>query len=683
MAFPQFDAASQDLFVAGPNGYPIPKAYASNFNLPEPPAPIGPPPTFGPGDLAPPPELAPIPAATSPLNPAAAAFQNASHQFNAPAPAINDNTISPFGAEPQTPPTPELAPPPQSPLELTQRGYEQKKRGAQMAADAESTAGQAESKARNDAIVADDLAEKQRTAERERAQKELKLAGAKQDSALDAYMNHKVDQNRMWHNMTTGRKVMAGIALAMGGLGGALAAKNNGGKVVNPALDIIQKAVEDDVRLQMAERDKLGKTYEMRRTAYGDMRQHFSDDEAAFQAARAAAGKKVQQNIDAIIAQTKDPLAKARLESLNGDLDIANANSWDQAKLREEEKRRADAQLAISRGQLGVSQGNLALARTAQKRADDQFEFEKGWKAADFAQENAKNLIAAQQKLLTANKGLSKEERDAQKDALDRETKIAERTVFGPDGEKLEPLHGGSFSVADPERARELQKTMTNGTKMIRMADELVRLRDKYGWSSDLAKSPEFQKMRQVYSEMQLTEKDVKQLGALSGSDMGMITGVLGTDDPTGMRDPTEGVRAFRGGMVSALDDDARLAGVKFDARKSFPELTTKGVQDATKDTPVGALNKAAYRTAEPGSYEQFKGRTDALAKSPGAFLENKPVPSGGAATAALMLVGPAANGDKKAKQALDVMARSGNPEIRKLIGDIAKSNPSLGIKVE
>src|SRR5689334_948905 len=96
MAYQPF--ADPSLFVTSPSGLPIPKQFAGSFQLPEPP-PVGPPPTFDPGELAPPPDLAPAPTIASPN--AAAAFQNASRHFNAPAPAINDNTLSPFGAPDQ------------------------------------------------------------------------------------------------------------------------------------------------------------------------------------------------------------------------------------------------------------------------------------------------------------------------------------------------------------------------------------------------------------------------------------------------------------------------------------------------------------------------------------------------------------------------------------------------------
>jgi len=669
MAYQPF--ADPSLFITAPNGLPIPKAYAGSFQLPEVP-PVGPPPTFDPGEIPPPPELAPAPVVAPPN--AAAAFQNASRKFNAPGPALGDGTVNPFPAEP-APPPPAAPARPQNGTEIQQGALADRQRIVNEIGEVESEGARKKADALDQQVIDEDRAEKDRAAMREREQKEIQYARAQQAQAMDAYVNHKVDQNRLWHSLGTGKKIMAGIGVALAGIGSAFSAR--AGRAVsptNPALDIIQKAIDDDVRLQMADRDRLSRAAGMKRDAVGDLTAQFKDRESQYDAIRAGNRLRVKAQFEAIAARTEDQTKKLQAQEKAAELGQSAGVILDQAQQRELENRRAQQSLDLQKRGLGLQGAGLQLNR-------DQFEWSKGWKAAEFAQDNMQSVLTAQKNALAANKGMSKEEREAAKDALDRESKISERTVFGPDGEKLEPLHGGSFSVADPERARELQKTMTNGTKMIRMADELVRLRDKYGWSSDLAKSPEFQKMRQIYSEMQLTEKDVKQLGALSGSDMGMITGVLGTDDPTGMRDPTEGVRAFRHGMVSALDDDARLAGVKFDARKSFPELSKPGVEEVTKNTPIGALNKAAYATAAPGSYEQFKANADALARGK-PNLTNKPAPSGGSATAAMMLVAPAAAGDEKAKQALQVMASSGSPEIRKLIKDIAEANPSLGIKV-
>jgi hypothetical protein len=77
------------------------------------------------------------------------------------------------------------------------------------------------------------------------------------------------------------------------------------------------------------------------------------------------------------------------------------------------------------------------------------------------------------------------------------------------------------------------------------MADTIM-LRKKYGWSSDLLKSPEWQQMKANWSSILVNQKDLQKLGAISASDLELLSGLMGTKDPTEYRDPLPGmVKAF------------------------------------------------------------------------------------------------------------------------------------------
>jgi hypothetical protein len=683
-----------NLFVIGPNGAPIPKQFAPAFGITEPVAPAVPPapePTMPTPIVAPPAPPIPTPVAPPANSNAAPLFQQAAASpalKPPPTPMVGDATVNPFPAEP---PAPKRSAP-TTPLGMQQQSIEDRKTAAGMQADVESEAGRQEADARAAAAIEDDLAAKQRAAVRERENKEIDLARAKQQSALDAYVNHKVDQNRLWHNASTGAKIMAGIGLAMSGLGGALMARDRGGPVHNGALDMITKAIEDDVRLQMADRDKLGAVANMRRDQVSDLRQQFSDREAQYGAEVVARGRKVQSQIDLIAAKTKDPVAQAKLADFSAQLDGQLASTWEQAQQREIENRRAAKALQYQGAGVALGQSQFAY----QKEKDT---LDRALDARKLDLAEAAQIAAAKKADIDANKALSKEQRDAAKDELDMKLKLNERTVYGPDGEKLKSLNEkGDYIAGDAKRAGDLQKKITNSTTMIRLADELVRLRDQYGWSSDMVRSPEMQKMRQVLANMQLTEKDVKELGAISGSDLALITNVIGTDDPTSMRDPTPGVRKFRSSLVAGLDDDMRTNGIRFDAQKMFPEYTQMGVEEAAGMSPIGELVKTAktpYSDPYPivtQARDVAPPIGDALARTPG--LEKfagkgasrtsghpNAAPLSPKAEAAIWgLLGPAAAGNEVALRALKVFAHDSNPRIRDLVNQIDKSNPRLGI---
>lgn len=55
----------------------------------------------------------------------------------------------------------------------------------------------------------------------------------------------QVDPDRWWNNKSTGGKVLAGIGLILGGFGGGLARTGR-----NPAMDVMNKAIDDDIKAQ-------------------------------------------------------------------------------------------------------------------------------------------------------------------------------------------------------------------------------------------------------------------------------------------------------------------------------------------------------------------------------------------------------------------------------------------------
>lgn len=70
---------------------------------------------------------------------------------------------------------------------------------------------------------------------------------------FDNYMSGKIDPNRVWNSMSTGNKVLAGISVLLGGLSQGL----TGGKS-NPAMDVIDAAIDRDIDAQKANLGKYG-----------------------------------------------------------------------------------------------------------------------------------------------------------------------------------------------------------------------------------------------------------------------------------------------------------------------------------------------------------------------------------------------------------------------------------------
>jgi hypothetical protein len=107
---------------------------------------------------------------------------------------------------------------------------------------------------------------------------------------------------------------------------------------------------------------------------------------------------------------------------------------------------------------------------------------------------------------------------------------------------------GTDFQPQTKEEALALRKkTAAVNTIQSLMADTIM-LRKKYGWSSDLLKSPEWQKMKANWSTILVKQKDLQELGAISESDLKLISGLMGAKDPTQYQDPEPG-------MIQAFDN--------------------------------------------------------------------------------------------------------------------------------
>lgn len=146
-------------------------------------------------------------------------------------------------------------------------------------------------------------------------QKRLEAEQQKMEQALAAFSNHKIDSGRMFSQMDTGGKVMTGIALALGALGGAY----NGG--INRASAVIENAIKRDIDIQKAEADKLRGVYTGRRNLFKDMQTIFDNEDQAAAAAEAAAYRNAKLRLSEQAAKLKGDMAKVNAEKLYAELD--------------------------------------------------------------------------------------------------------------------------------------------------------------------------------------------------------------------------------------------------------------------------------------------------------------------------------------------------------------------------
>lgn len=131
---------------------------------------------------------------------------------------------------------------------------------------------------------------------------------AKDDALMKAYLDKKIDPDHYTNNMTTGARIRAGIAMALGGLGAGAA----GGP--NHAMEWFKNAIDRDMESQKNEQGKSYNLWRMNREAMGD-------DMKAKIATQNQLWTGVQAKISMAAAAAQAPVAKFRAQQMINDIE--------------------------------------------------------------------------------------------------------------------------------------------------------------------------------------------------------------------------------------------------------------------------------------------------------------------------------------------------------------------------
>lgn len=142
---------------------------------------------------------------------------------------------------------------------------------------------------------------------------DLQAQAQKMEQSIDEFKKASViDPNKFWANKTTGDKIMASIAVFLGGLGGGN----------NQALGIIDNAITRDIEAQkQAALGAKGK-FEAQNNIYRNMLDQFQNETAAFTASRLAALNIAEMQLKKAEVGTANTQAKARAQMALGQLGL-------------------------------------------------------------------------------------------------------------------------------------------------------------------------------------------------------------------------------------------------------------------------------------------------------------------------------------------------------------------------
>jgi hypothetical protein len=197
---------------------------------------------------------------------------------------------------------------------------------------------------------------------------------AKIDAAAEAYDNAEIEPGRLWHDMGTGRKVLAGIGLALSAIGQA---KSGQGGVFQ-GLQVLQDAIANDINLQREAIQLKGAKLDKQRGALKDFWGVVDREQDAYNLALAASTKKVQRQISMYAAASGKDRVLANAEIVNAELQAQGDAALAQVEQSQYARAFQQAQLAqadaASRRSAWASTHN---AKLADKRARDQMAHER------------------------------------------------------------------------------------------------------------------------------------------------------------------------------------------------------------------------------------------------------------------------------------------------------------------
>ena len=189
-------------------------------------------------------------------------------------------------------------------------------------------------------------------------QTQIKEQEQKAQQALDEFGQAKIDPNRFWKEKSTGEKIVAGIAIALGALGQGL---SKGNIQSNGALDIINGAINRDIEAQkmgiLGKREKA----EGQKGILAQMRERFDDERTAEGMTRIIALDQAKLKLEEISAKSKSGEVAA-----NRDLLLAQIEEERQKNLLEVQK--AIVESAIAREKIGLERQKLENENPALRR---------------------------------------------------------------------------------------------------------------------------------------------------------------------------------------------------------------------------------------------------------------------------------------------------------------------------
>lgn len=169
----------------------------------------------------------------------------------------------------------------------------------------------------------------------------------------------------------------------------------------------------------------------------------------------------------------------------------------------------------------------------------------------------------------------------------------------------------GAPVLYSDKNVQTVRDAVQTSSEILRLTDDLIGMIEQSGGSSSIVKDPEFRKKVQNYNSIIIQQKERDKLGVLTGPDVGIVTGEIGTADPTEWRSgqALEALKHFRHNVVEGTNTAIQKQAVLPEGRRvqrwepvnpatlAPPKATT---EDRAKKLVLGDPLSAALQKFSP-----------------------------------------------------------------------------------
>lgn len=402
----------------------------------------------------------------------------------------------------------------------------------------------------------------------------------------------KIDQDRWYSSGGAGRKIGTWVSVLAGGQLGLLSGRGG-----NAGLDFVMGEINKDIDIQKSNIQNARVGLNQQQGLVSEIYKVTGDMFRAEETARLAALETVDARISSEMAKL-DPEGSQAMEKEMLLRDVRGRKAQSVAALQEQSRTRAiedaEFEMKVRDQRVGEAETKAKILKmqaettklkrrgTGRKRVkapsikDQETLTKGGW--MPFLDRNGMRIPAEGKRAeqLRAGTGDSSESIEGARlrgaaaiaDKAELELSKDERSrkfgtrMFTKTGEEI--LAVDSATAIKRQLAKSQLKTVTN------LADDLIVMRESDGWSSDMARSEEWQIAQGKLVQILLVNKEAFNLGVLSGSDEELMNKFAGGGDPTAIRSMVAGLN----GMVSNLTDqfnDSVLAPVGEEVERYEP----------------------------------------------------------------------------------------------------------------